>query len=65
MLDKQVVLMKIRKLSVHKDFKENPYIMLKGKWLKQLGFNFHDKIEIITSKNKIVIKKIKDPKQKL
>lgn len=65
MSGKQVVLMKIRKLSVYRDFKNKPYILLKGKWLKQLDFNFHDKIEIITSKNKIVIKKIKGPKQKL
>ena len=57
--------MKIRKISVYKDFKENPYIMLKGKWLQKLGFNFHDNIEISTCKNKIAIRKIKDPKPRL
>ena len=57
--------MKIRKISVYKDFKENPYIMLKGKWLKKLGFNFRDNIEILTCKNKITIRKTKEPKPKL
>ncbi len=57
--------MKIRKLLVYKDFSNKPYIMLKGKWLQKLGFNFHDNIEILTCKNKITIRKIKDPKQKL
>lgn len=65
MMDKQVFIMKIRKISVYKDFKENPCIMLKGKWLQKLGFNFHDNIEILTCKNKITIRKIKDPKPKL
>lgn len=65
MVDKQRLIMKIRKISVYKDFKENPYIMLKGKWLQKLGFNFHDNIEILTCKNKITIRKIKDPKPKL
>lgn len=65
MMDKQVFIMKIRKISVYKDFKENPYIMLKGKWLQKLGFNFHDNIEILTCKNKITIRKIKDPKPRL
>ena len=56
--------MKIRKLSVYED-STKPYILLKGKWLQKLGFNFHDCVEIRTYKDKIIIKKVKDPKQKL
>ena len=57
--------MKIRKLLVYKDFKENPYIILKGKWLQKLGFNFHDYLELETYEDKIIIRKVKDPKPKL
>lgn len=39
MIDKQVILMKIRKLSVYEDSSNKPYILLKGKWLQKLGVN--------------------------
>lgn len=57
--------MKIRELSVYENSTNKPYILLKGKWLQKLGFNFHDCIEIETYKDKIIIRKVKDPKQKL
>ena len=31
------------------------YILLKGKWLQKLGFNFHDYVEIDTYEYKIII----------
>ena len=65
MTGKQVFIMKIRKLLVYKDFKEKTYIMLKGKWLQKLGFNFHDYLELETYEDKIIIRKVKDPKPKL
>ena len=65
MMDKQVAIMKIRKLLVYKDFSNKSYIMLKGKWLQKLGFNFHDYIELETYEDKIIIRKVKDPKPKL
>ena len=63
MIDKQVILMKIRKLSVYEDFTNKPYILLKGKWLQKLGFNFHNFVEVETYKDKIIIRKVKDPKK--
>ena len=65
MTGKQVFIMKIRKLLVYKDFSNKPYIMLKGKWLQKLGFNFHDYLELETYEDKIIIRKVKDPKPKL
>lgn len=63
MIDKQVILMKIRKLSVYEDSSNKPYILLKGKWLQKLGFNFHNFVEVETYKDKIIIRKVKDPKK--
>lgn len=63
MINKQVFIMKIRKLSVYEDSTNKPYILLKGKWLQKLGFNFHDYVEIDTYEDKIIIRKVKDPKQ--
>ena len=40
--------MKIRKLSVYEDSTNKPYILLKGKWLQKLGFNFHNFVEVET-----------------
>jgi len=57
--------MKIRKLSVYEDSTNKPYILLKGKWLQKLGFNFHNFVEIETYKDKIIIRKVKDPKKSL
>ena len=47
--------MKIRKLSVYEDSTNKPYILLKGKWLQKLGFNFHNFVEVETYKDKIMI----------
>lgn len=55
--------MKIRKLSVYEDASNRPYILLKGKWLQKLGFNFHNFIEVETYIDKIIIKKIKKLKK--
>ncbi len=55
--------MKIRKLSVYEDSSDGPYILLKGKWLQKLGFNFHNFVEVETYKDKIVIRKVKDLKK--
>lgn len=52
--------MKFRKLLVYEDSSDRPYILLKGKWLQKLGFHFHDVVEIITYKDKIIIRKVKD-----
>ena len=54
--------MKIRKLLVYEDATDRPYILLKGKWLQKVGFNFHDSIKLEITKEKIIITKIKDPK---
>lgn len=51
--------MKIKKLLVYELFNKRPFIMLKGKWLQELGFNPHDLIELKLYKNKIIIKKLK------
>lgn len=64
-MDKQVTIMKIRRLLVYEDFNSTPYIQLKGKWLQKLGFNFHNSVEIETHKDKIIIRKVKDPNQKI
>ena len=63
MIEKQVIFMKIRKLSVYEDLTNKPYILLKGKWLQKLGFNFHNFVEVKTYKDKIIIRKVKDPKK--
>lgn len=55
--------MKIRKLSVYEDSYNKPYILLKGKWLQRLGFNFHNFVEVETYKDKIIIRKVKDLKK--
>ena len=68
--------MKIRKLSVYEDLlytesviyiyedsSNRPYILLKGKWLQKLGFNFHNFVEVETYKDKIIIRKVKDLKK--
>lgn len=55
--------MKIRKLYVYEDSTNKPYILLKGKWLQKLGFNFHNFVEVETYKDKIIIRKVKDPKK--
>ena len=57
--------MKIKKLLVYEDSTDKPYILLKGKWLQKLGFNFHDVIVVEYHKDKIIIRKEKDPKVKL
>ena len=57
--------MKIRKLSVYEDSTNKPYILLKGKWLQKLGFNFYNFVEVETYKDKIIIRKVKDPKKSL
>ena len=57
--------MKNRKLSVYEDSTNKPYILLKGKWLQKLGFNFHNFVEVETYKDKIIIRKVKDPKKYL
>ena len=54
--------MKIKKLLVYQDSTNKPYIMLKGKWLQKLGFNFHNYIDLELHKDKIIIRKAKDPK---
>lgn len=46
--------MKIKKLLVYEDSTDRPYILLKGKWLRRL--------ELELFKDKIIIKKAKDPK---
>ena len=33
----------------------------KGKWLQNLGFHFHDTVEIKQYKDKLIITKVKDP----
>lgn len=55
--------MKIRKLSVYEDASNRPYILLKGKCLQKLGFNFHNFVEVKTYKDKIIIRKAKDLKK--
>lgn len=55
--------MKIRKLSVYEDSSDRPYILLKGKWLQKLGFNFHNFVEVETYKDIIIIRKVKDLKK--
>ena len=55
--------MKIRKLSVYEDSTNKPYILLKGNWLQKLGFNFHNFVEVETYKDKVIIRKVKDPKK--
>lgn len=55
--------MKIIKLSVYEDASNRPYILLKGKWLQKLGFNFHNFVEVKTYKDKIIIRKAKDLKK--
>ena len=54
--------MKIKKLLVYEDSTDRPYILLKGKWLRRLGFDFHNRLELELYKDKIIIKKAKDPK---
>ena len=54
--------MKINKLLVYEDSTDRSYILLKGKWLRKLGFNFHDRLELELYKDEITIKKAKDPK---
>lgn len=54
--------MKIKKLLVYEDSTDRPYILLKGKWLRRLDFDFHDRLELELYKDKIIIKKAKDPK---
>ena len=39
------------------------YILLKGKQLQKLGFNFHNFVEVETYKDKIIIRKVKDLKK--
>lgn len=51
--------MKIKKLLVYEDSTDRPYILLKGKWLRKLGFDFHDRLELELYKDKIIIKKQK------
>ena len=50
-----------RKLKVYgnqnRDFTGDPFILLKGKWLKELGFSIGNYIEIDCEKNEIIIKK--------
>ena len=41
----------------------NLIFLLKGKWLQKLGFNFHNFVEVETYKDKIIIRKVKDPKK--
>ena len=60
-----MIVVKIRKLPVYEDFHSTPYLLLKGKWFQRLGFNFHDTVEIVTYKDKIVIRKVKDPNRKI
>lgn len=60
-MDNQVMSMKTRKLSVYQDFYSKPYIVLKGKWFQELGFKYHDKVQISTYKDKVIIERIKDP----
>ena len=55
--------MKIRKLSVYEDVSNRPYILLKGKWLQKLEFNFHNFVEVKTYKDKIIIRKTKRPEE--
>ena len=52
--------MKNRKILVHEDFHNTPYLLLKGKWLQNLGFHFHDTVEIKQYKDKLIITKVKD-----
>lgn len=54
--------MKIRKLLVYEDGNNKPFILLKGKWLQKLGFNFHDTIELETYEDIIIIRKQKTQK---
>lgn len=51
---------KTRKLKVYADCNNIPYILLKGKWLKELGFNIHDIIKVSLEKKKLVIEKEKE-----
>ena len=57
--------MKTRKISVYEDFNKTIYILLKGKWLNKLGFSFHDSLIIEPFKDKIIIRKVKDPNHKI
>jgi len=53
---------KTRELKIYYNNKKYPQIILQGKWLKDLGFNIHDKIIVRMYKDKLVIEKIKEPK---
>ena len=64
MIDKLVDIMKNRKILVYEDFHNTPYLLLKWKWLQTLGFHFHDTVEIKQYKDKLIIKKVKDPNLK-
>ena len=48
-----------RKLKVYNQSQNGKYnvpaIILKGEWLKQLGFDIATNIEVITEENKIII----------
>lgn len=69
MIDKLVSIMKNRKILIYEDFHNTPYLLLKGKWFKgnwlqNLGFHFHDTVEIKQYKDKLIITKVKDPNLK-
>lgn len=53
---------KTRKLKVYNQSQGDkgnvPTIILKGDWLKEIGFSCEDKIEILCKSNEIVILKI-------
>jgi hypothetical protein len=53
---------KTRELKAYYNNKHYPQIILQGKWLKELGFNIHDKIIVRLYKDKLIIEKIKEPK---
>ena len=57
--------MKIKKLLVYEDSTDRSYILLKGKWLRRLDFDFHDRLELELYKEKIIIKKAKDQSKNL
>lgn len=52
---------KIRELKVYEQsgyqYKRMPVIMLKGQWLKDLGFDSGDKIRVVCSNGRLVITK--------
>lgn len=54
----------IRKLKVYNQGSNGswniPTIILKGEWLKKIGFNCNDKIEVVCEKDKIIINKVKE-----